>query len=396
MSEINIPNPSEARILVIDDEPGIREGCRRALRSLGCLVDTAENGEQGLAKIEQDGYDLVLTDVMMPGLSGIDLIERVHRQDPETVCIVITGYATVELAVTAIKQGAYDFLTKPFSSDDLLMTVNQGLERRRLSMETKRLQAIEKEARRLAEEKARLEELDRAKAAFIRLVTHELKAPTSAILTYLDLILKGYISPAEQREYLQRAQQRANDQLELISDLLQYGRLKEIKSPGKTSLVQVDAILCNVIEQFQPQALEKNIRLTAEVSSGITPVRVDPEQVRTVWSNLISNAVKYTSEGGSITAGVRQTNGFIEGRVKDTGIGVPEEAKAELFSEFYRAKNVKALHIPGTGLGLAIVKQIIENVGGKIWFESEEGQGSTFSFVLPVEANSGANQDELQ
>jgi two-component system sensor histidine kinase/response regulator len=395
LSDIRNSDPPQARILVIDDEPGIREGCRRALRSQGCLVDTAENGEQGLAKIEQDGYDLVLIDVMMPGISGIELISHIHQHDPESVCIIITGYATIELAVAAIKQGAYDFLTKPFTTDDLTMTVNQGLERRKLSLETQRLRSIEEEARRLAEEKARLEELDRAKVTFIRLVTHELKAPISAILTYLDLILKDYIPPAEQHEYLVRAQQRANEQLELISDLLQYGRLKEIKSPAKTGWVQLDGILSEVVEQFKPQALEKNIHLTVEITPGLPPVCMDPEQVRSVWSNLISNAVKYTPMGGSITVRLCQANGNLEGRVEDTGIGIPLEAKDRLFSEFYRAKNAKALQIPGTGLGLVIVKQIVERAGGRIWFESEAGQGSTFTFVLPVEESSGANQDEL-
>ena len=386
---------SEPKILVVDDEPGIREGCRRALRPHGYHVDTAENGEQGLQKVMLDGFDLVLIDVMMPGLSGIELISRIYQIDPEIICIIITGYATVELAVAAIKQGAYDFLTKPFTTDDLLMTVNQGLERRRLSLETRRLQTIEEEAQRLAEEKARLEELDRSKIAFIRLVTHELKAPVSAILTYLDLILKGYIPPEEQRKYLERAQERAHEQLELISDLLQYGRLKEITSPGKTGWVQVDAILNEVVEQFRPQALEKDIHLSVEISPGIPPACMDPEQVKSVWTNLISNAVKYTPSGGSVMVHLHQTDAQIEGRVVDTGIGIPEEARDKLFSEFFRAKNAKSLHIPGTGLGLAIVKQIVEKAGGKIWFESEAGKGSTFSFSLPLGRYSGANQDEL-
>jgi signal transduction histidine kinase len=217
----------------------------------------------------------------------------------------------------------------------------------------------------------------------------------SAILTYLDLILKGYIPPEEQRKYLERAQERANEQLELISDLLQYGRLKEITSPGKTGWVQVDAILSQVIEQFRLQALEKDIHLSVEISPGIPPACMDPEQVKSVWTNLISNAVKYTPSGGSVKVQLHQTDAQIEGRVVDTGIGIPEEARDKLFSEFFRAKNAKSLHIPGTGLGLAIVKQIVEKAGGKIWFESEAGKGSTFSFSLPLGRYSGANQDEL-
>ncbi len=164
-------------ILVIDDERGIREGCKRALTPQGFFVATAENGDEGLQQVRSGGFDLVLLDVMMPGTSGIDMIGMIHQVDAEIVVVIITGYATVELAVRAIKQGAYDFLTKPFTTDDLLLVVNQGLERRHLSLEARRLQDIEKEALRLEEEKKRLEELERAKAAFMLLVTHELKAP---------------------------------------------------------------------------------------------------------------------------------------------------------------------------------------------------------------------------
>ncbi|HBX69414.1 MAG TPA: hypothetical protein DEH25_08530, partial [Chloroflexi bacterium] len=155
------------------------------------------DGKTGLSQARSGDYALVLIDVMMPDVSGIDLIASIHAVDPEIVCIIITGYATVELAVQSIKQGAYNFLTKPFSVDDLLLTIRQGLERRRLSLEARRVQTAEAAARRLAEEKARLEELDRAKRQFIRLVTHELQSPVSAIENYLKLILDGYVPPEQ-------------------------------------------------------------------------------------------------------------------------------------------------------------------------------------------------------
>ena len=375
---------NDIRILVIDDETGIREGCKRALTTQAYSVETAENGEQGLQKVNSDNYDLVMIDIMMPGISGIDLISLIHQHDPETICIIITGYATVELAVRAIKQGAYDFLTKPFTTDELFLIVNQGLERRRLSLETNRLKAIEAEAQRLAAEKARLEELDRAKVAFIRLVTHELQAPISAITTYLDLILNEYIPPEQQREYLERSQDRAKEQIALISDLLEFGRLKEVKSTNKSDLIQVDDIVKIVISQFEPQASDKKIRILTDIPPGLAPVRMDPDQVKSIYSNLISNAIKYTPPGGEIQILLKQEDSKVLSQVKDTGIGIPDEAKEHIFSEFYRAKNAKASGISGTGLGLAIVKQIIEKAGGEIWFESEIGKGSDFKFVLPT------------
>lgn len=375
---------TEANILVIDDEPGIREGCKRALTPQGYFVDTAEDADQGISKIKTGHFELALIDVMMPGTSGIDLISVIHEHDPDIICIIITGYATVELAVAAIKKGAYDFLTKPFTTDDLNLVINQGLERRRLSLEARRLKNIEAEAQRLMEEKNRLEELDRAKVAFIRLVTHELQAPISAITTYLDLILNNYIPQDQQSEYLQRAQQRAKEQLSLISDLLEFGRLKEIKGTKKAELVQVDAELSEVLRELEPQAAEKNLRLTADIAPNLPPVYMPADHVKSIWTNLISNAIKYTPPGGKINILLLRETSQIIGVVQDTGIGIPADGMDQLFSEFYRARNAKELNIPGTGLGLAIIKQIIEKAEGEIRVESETGKGSTFTFSLPV------------
>jgi two-component system sensor histidine kinase/response regulator len=374
------------RILVVDDEPGIREGCRRALTPHGYSIQTAENGEEGLLFIQSGEFDLALVDVMMPGMNGIDLITLIHEYDPEIVCIIITGYATVELAVTAIKQGAYDFLTKPFTTDDLLLVVNQGLERRRLSLEAKRLQTIEAEAQHLAEEKARLEELEETKIAFIRLVTHELQAPISAISTYLDLILNEYIPSEKQREYLERAQQRAQEQLKLISDLLEFGRLKEIKTTKKAEQVQMDAELHKVISELEPMATENNIKLSVDISGDLEPVFMPPDQVKSIWTNLLSNAIKFTPPGGTVIIQLHKEESTIYGKVQDNGIGIPANAIDKIFSEFFRAQNAKDLNIPGTGLGLAIVKQIVDKVGGDIYYESEINKGTSFNFELPVVA----------
>jgi len=374
----------QSNILVIDDERGIREGCKRALTPQGYNVATAENGEEALIKLKAGFFDLVLLDVMMPGTSGFDLIGMIHQIDPEIVCIIITGYATVELAVRAIKQGAYDFLTKPFTTDDLMLVVNQGLERRRLSLEARRLQDIEKEAKRLEEEKARLEELERAKAAFMLLVTHELKAPISAILTYLDLLLNDYIPAQEVKETLERAQARAQEELDLISDLLEFGKLKELKRTEIPDLLHMESAMYQVLQELEAQAAAKDIKITVEAASGLSPVRMAADQGKRVWSNLLSNAIKYTPEGGEVHVRPAQSGELLQGEVADSGIGIPQEAQERMFTEFYRARNAKDLNIPGTGLGLAIVRQIIENAGGKIGVESLEGQGARFKFTLPV------------
>ena len=144
---------SKENILVIDDEAGIRQGCIRVLKPEGFNVVQASSIEDGLRKIQENDFDLVLLDVMLPDGRGIDLLAPIQEKDPDLVCIIITGFATIELAVEAIKAGAYNFISKPFTADVLLMSVNQGLDRRRLALETRRLQTIEQEAENLVRAK---------------------------------------------------------------------------------------------------------------------------------------------------------------------------------------------------------------------------------------------------
>jgi two-component system sensor histidine kinase/response regulator len=342
------------------------------------------NGEEGLQKITQDGFDLVLLDVMMPGVSGIDLLTSIHAHDPEIVCIIITGYATVELAVRAIKQGAYDFLTKPFSVDDLLLAVNQGIERRRLSLEARRAGEIEAERRRLAEESARLEELNRAKQQFIRLVTHELQSPVNAIEYYLNLIQEGYVPTEKMPDTIRKCILRAQEERSLIADLLELGNMQVLDEQGHPVPVQLGQALQEVLETFQEQAVQKKIDLAVSIPADLPPVVGMLDQFKSLWSNLISNAIKYTPENGKVTVSLRLKGLSLIGEVSDTGIGIPTEDQPQLFTEFFRAKNAKALNIPGTGLGLVIARKVVEAAGGHILVTSTPGVSTTFSFILPV------------
>jgi two-component system sensor histidine kinase/response regulator len=387
----NVPISEIRKILVIDDEIGICDGIRRALTPRGLKVDTTYDGEKGLQMAREDRYDLVLIDVMIPGINGIDLIKGIHSIDPEIICIIITGYATVELAVQAIKQGAYDFLSKPFSVDELLLVVNQGLERHRLSQEAKRTQAAEAEALHLAEEKNRLEELDQAKRQFIRLVTHELQAPVSAVENYLKLILEGYIPPEQQPEILKKCIARTLEERSLIADLLELGHLEVIES-FITIPVHLDKTLRTVVDNCQEQITQRKIDLDLNLLEPIPPISAVPEQIKSLWTNLISNALKYTPENGSVSISLRTEGKNIIGEVSDTGIGIPEKDQERLFSEFFRAKNAKEQEIPGTGLGLAIVKRILDGLRGKISVESQVGRGSTFRFSIPM-ADSSPKDD---
>jgi signal transduction histidine kinase len=345
-------------------------------------VETAAAIQEGLHKIREGNFDLVLLDVMLPDGRGVDLLAPIHEKDPDSVCVIITGYATVELAVEAIKQGAYDFISKPFTSDLLLMTVNQGMEKRRLSLEAKRLQAIEREAVELARAKEEMERLDRFKTAFTLTVAHELRAPITALQSFLLAMLKGYVSPNQQKEVLQRAIERVQELLDLVDDLLNLAAAKQEVVPSKREVLSLADALEKVVPLLQAQAEEKGITFTVEVRQR-PQVEANPGQMGQLWTNLISNGIKYTPAGGRVTVTLEEKDGWAMGTVEDTGIGIAPEDQPRIFEEFYRTSQAKEFEHRGTGLGLPLVKRVVEGHGGTVEVESALGQGSRFTFRLP-------------
>jgi len=372
-----------ASILVIEGELGIREGCRRVLARAGHRVAVAATGEEGWQQVQSGQFDLVLLDVMMPDIGGMELLKRIVSFDPDLICIIITGHATIELAVQAIKQGAYDFIAKPFDANRLLVTVQQGLERRRLALEAKRLARVETEKEELERRKAELEELDRVKSAFTLTVAHELRAPVAAIQSYLRLILDGYIPPEQQRKYLARAERRAAAQLELIGDLLDLARLQDPDLEIKREPVDLTESLREVCDLMSSRAQEKKIRFTVSIPEAEITIEADPKHMRQLWDNLVSNAIKYTEEGGIVEVTMTVQDGQVVTTIRDTGIGIGPEERTRIFEEFYRTKAAQAVSEMGTGLGLSMVKHIVETYHGQIDLQSTVGEGSTFTITLP-------------
>lgn len=379
----------EASILVIDDERGIREGCRRALTPLDYSLDVAETAVAGLRKLREGSFDLVLLDLMMPGMSGMEALDRIHEIDADTVIIIITGYATVEAAVKTIKRGAYDFISKPFTADDLILVVNQGLEHRRLTLETKRLGTIEEEAKELGRAKTELEKLDAMKSRFMLTVAHELRAPIAAIQGYLGLILDGYAGDDAQ-EMVESAHRRCGELLDSLRDLLILAHMKEKATEVKKTTVSVAQTLQEVASLLRAEAERKGLTLEVQISNR-PEMLADAEHLRQLWTNLISNGIKYTPRGGNVVVSLDQKDGHVVGTVSDTGVGIAADDMPRIFEEFYRTAQAKELEEHGTGLGLPIVKEIVETYGGTIDVDSEIGKGTTFTFTLPLSAEPGGD-----
>ena len=376
----------KGRILIIDDEEGVRKGCCRVLQPIGYATETAASFKEGLRKIQESHFDLILLDVMMPDGQGIDLLEPILEQDPDAVPVLITGYATVELAVDAIKRGAYDFISKPFTAQMLLMTVEQGLQKRNLSLETKRLQAVERQAAALVEAKEQAEKLSEFKSAFATMVAHELRSPVGATQSLVRTLLHGLAGELneKQAELLKRVEIRLNDLLALINDLLTLAASKSLSTEKPLQAVKIHGIIQRLVEYFAQETADKQVTLNyCHPNSGLT-VRATEDGLEMVLRNLIGNAVKYTPAGGFVQVDADEQEGFCVLSVTDTGIGIPQEDLAHLGEEFFRAKNAYESHVPGTGLGLSIINELVKHFGGQINFQSQVGQGTTVLLKLPI------------
>jgi len=370
--------PDRHVVLVVDDEEAIRDACNQVLSKAGYECHTAVDGIEGLHLAHQARPDIILLDLMMPGLSGYEVLDQVLATHHDVVCIVITGYATIESAVEAMKHGAFDFLPKPFTPDELRLIVNRGLEHRKLLVETAALR----------------DEKERMKQYFITIVAHELRSPILLVKQYLDLVVGGKMGTvdATARELLTGAHGTLTGLLDIIADWLQLARINSGDITGAMTELRVGPLLEKVVRDLTPLAADRGVTLRLEAGDGDCSARGHSESLEVAFRNLVTNAIKYNRPGGSVTLSTRCAQGSVGVSVADTGIGIAKADIPFVFEDFFRVKSSKTAEIPGTGLGLSIVKKIVEGHNGTVAVESTEGVGTTFTVTLPL-ADSGVAAD---
>jgi len=477
----------QPKILVIDDEERIRRGCSKILRKENCLVDMAENGEIGLKMIAEKYYDIILIDLMMPGISGMEVLARVREQHLDMVVIVITGFATLEHSIEAMKKGAFDFIPKPFTPDQLRVVVSKAVEMTRtlqdiateksrlktlvnylaggvlvtgrskniilynpillrmlgyegdtlddqplsalttdeeltgiidgiLELKVGEFKALSTEIiqrregasdqlylraqsvpfqNRLGEilgsvtiidDITHLKKLDEMKSSFVSMVSHEIRGPLSTILSQIKVLKDGLAGElgAKQADILNKMSRKVEGLVELSKNLLDLSRIEAGLIVQDKQQVQLMDILDTLVGFMQTRAREKNISLNLK-KARLPLINADGKSMEEVFSNLITNAITYTPEGGKVTVSGKVKGDFVDVSVSDTGYGIAPEEIPRVFERFYRVKNEKTRNIGGTGLGLPIVKSIVEAHNGTIKVESKEGVGSTFYVRLPVQ-----------
>jgi len=361
--------PEQATILVIDDEESMRDSCCQVLAKDGYRTETAEDGSSGLRKIKETHPDLILVDIKMPGISGMELLEKVADIDPNVVSVVITGYATVESAVEAMKRNAYDYLPKPFSPDQLRIVTRRGLERRRLALESARLQ----------------QEKEMMKKNFITLVSHQLRAPLTCVKQCFGVIQEGFTGEvaSKQKEMIEIVGKRIDGLIQLINDWLDMSRIEAGNLTEEFKPLDIVNVLLDTIDTLKPLAETKKVTLKTDFCDAGRLVQGDQESLKQAFTNLVTNAINYNRDGGTvgILTGSENNNVLVE--ISDTGIGISQENLPFIFDDFFRVKTKDTCGVAGSGLGLTIVKRIIEAHNGCIMVVSQLGEGTTFRILLP-------------
>jgi len=360
---------SKPKILIIDDEEVVLDSCTQILRGGKYEISTASSGTLGIKLAQEIQPDLIFVDLKMPGISGFEVLEKISMIDPNVVMIVITGYATVSSAVEAMKNGAYDFLPKPFTPDEFRLIAQRGLEKRKLTLETI---ALRREKELLREQ-------------FASIVSHELKAPLGAVqqnLFALEFELSNSLNDA-QKEKLERIKVRIGELLQMINSWLRVFSVDINKLKENFAQISISDPLSKALESVESLAARKNIEIICSVSPSIPPIIGDGISLSEAFVNIIGNAIKYSHDGSKVTlqADIQDNNILVS--IKDTGIGVSEDDLPHIFDGFYRGKAGQAA-ATGHGIGLAVSRQIIEAHNGMISVESEPGKGTTFIISLPI------------
>ncbi len=531
------------KILIADDEPDVLSLCVRIVSSDGYQVVGVGNGMEAIEAAKKEDFDLFLTDIMMPGIKGLDAAQAIRQFRPNIICVAMTGFGTMDTAIQALQLGFSEFVVKPFKPADLLLSINRALEKERLRRENARLSALvplfdlnktlmtttdvdelvpkvlrtacdelkadwgilmlrepdgrlriragegfdpadldddlaarighiverrntiggqivscpeDIEDERVAElmrrigiakcilnpmiamdesvgvlglgkvsssddfapgerellsvlcgqaaiaiENARLfdqirrayqelQKLDHMKSEFINIAAHELRTPLAILMGHADL-LKDEIKDPKIKSRLQIIVRNALRLRELINALLDMRQLQTGEARVRVSTFDIEGLIADVLQDFNLMAENQHIEIHANIPPALAPLRNDRQKVLIILSNLLHNAIKFTPQGGKVGIEVSVHPDELWVTVWDTGIGIPEQAFDNIFRPFYQVEDSLTREHPGIGLGLSIAKGMVELCGGCIWFDSEEGKGSRFTFSLPY--NPDARRD---
>lgn len=369
-----MPEPPRARLLILDDEQNQMQALCNTLREQGYAVSGFTAAADALSALREQGFDLLLTDLMMPEMNGIDVWEKALKIDSRLVGILMTGQGTIETAVEAMKAGALDYILKPFKLSIILPVISRALAVRQLRLDNAALEL------RLQEHTAELEAANLELEAYAHSVSHDLRAPLRHIQAYTNMVLEDYGAqlPKEAIGFLNTVVNSARRMGQLTEDLLrlsQLGRKRIAKAP-----VKVAALVQEVLAELRKDQGQRQI----EIQVGELPDCLgDVSLLRQVFVNLLSNAFKFTRQRPKALIKIhgQRKEGQAVYSVCDNGVGFDMQHAQKLFGAFQRMHS--ADEFEGSGVGLSLVHRVLLRHGGRVWAEAETNKGATFSFSLP-------------
>ena len=337
------------------------------LRNAGYEIMPTTSGAQALERVRVQLPDLILLDLMMPEMDGLEVCRRL-KADPTTrqiPVIFLTASNEMEHLVSGFEVGAVDYVTKPFNPPELLARVQTHVE--------------------LRQARERLREMNEEKNEFMGIAAHDLRNPLGAIKGYAEMVVEDAqsLQHRELEENGRRIQAVATRMAEMVQNLLDANRIERGEMQLNLATTDLGPLVNSVVEAQRPRATVKQQTIHLQGETAPVQVIVDPNVMVQVLENLISNAVKYSPPGRNIFVRLKRETGLIRIEVQDEGPGLSTEDQQRLFGKFARlsAKPTGGEH--STGLGLSIVKKMVEAMNGKVWCESKPGQGATFITTIP-------------
>ncbi|HEY6872360.1 MAG TPA: ATP-binding protein [Geobacteraceae bacterium] len=353
-------------VLIVDDEAIIRDLCGKALK--GYRILQAADGEEALGVFQKGEIDVILTDVMMPKIGGIELLKRLKEIEPTLVVIVMTGFAEKDVILNALKADADDFITKPLNLLQLKTAVDKALVKKALK-----------------EEIANLRSMDRFKSNFLSLISHKFRTPITAISLFLQNLANGVYDAEDPmyRKYLRLTYDEACYLERLVADLLAFSRAIDDGSGLKPESCNLAGIIEQVIQMSKEAVDKPGVEIDLDLDP-VPPALLDREKLTFAVRQIIENAVKFSGEAGRVAVSLKAEHDLFRITVADSGIGIAREDLPKIFEKFYQVDSARTGQIRGFGLGLYYAREFIRLHGGTISVESEPGKGTTVTVTLPA------------
>lgn len=393
--------PQTPRILIVDDEPGICQMLSLCFKKNGFDITSAGDAAEAFKLLMQEPFDAIISDVMMPGEDGIAFLGRVHAAWPEIPVILMTGHAQMQMAVNAIKNGAFDFVCKPFDVEHMRKIVERAVNYSKLQRMERNYRAELEEmvALRTAELKASMAELDFARTAlqqaatdkstFMSTISHEMRTPMNGVIGSLELLAEEGVSGVS-AEYLTMARQSADNMMKLINQLLSFNALNaQGGGAALHDLVDLPALLNTIVADQLPLFVRKGVKLSLQMGDDLPQqIWTDREKLWRLFEILIGNAYKFTDKGAVLLA-VSRTCSDGEGEsllctITDSGIGIPDGMLERIFEPFVQGDGSLSRCHEGVGLGLAIARQNASLLNGRVYAEHMPAGGSRFTVVIKI------------